>query len=152
MEGFEERLQHDLVDAMKRRDKAVVDNIRLIKAALENLKAEKGRTSPLKEQDVIAMLRRLIKQRREAALLYRSGGALDRADREIEEAEFIAGYLPDEMSDEAIAAKARKVIDDTGAEGPSDIGKVMGKLMPEIRGKADGSRVNRIVVDLLKEK
>lgn len=152
MEGFEERLQHDLVDAMKRRDKAVVDNIRLIKAALENLKAEKGRTAPLEEQDVIAMLRRLIKQRREAALLYRSGGAPDRADREIEEAEFIAGYLPDEMSDESIAAKARKVIDDTGAEGPADIGKVMGKLMPEIRGKADGSRVNRIVMDLLKEK
>ncbi|MGC9373082.1 MAG: GatB/YqeY domain-containing protein [Thermovirgaceae bacterium] len=151
MEDFEERLQHDLVDAMKRRDRAVVDNIRLIKAALENLKAEKGRTVPLEEQDIIAMLRRLIKQRREAAEQYRSGGAPDRADRELEEAGYIEGYLPEEMSDEDITAKARKVIDDTGAAGPSDIGKVMGKLMPEIGGKADGSRVKRIVVGLLKE-
>jgi len=152
VEDFEERLQHDLVDAMKRRDRVVVDNIRLIKAALENLKVEKGRTDPLKEQDIIAMLRRLIKQRREAAQQYRIGGAPDRADRELEEAEFIKGYLPEEMSDEDIAEKALRVIDDTGAAGPSDIGKVMGKLMPEIGGKADGSKVKRIVVELLKEK
>ncbi|MFP4481789.1 MAG: GatB/YqeY domain-containing protein [Thermovirgaceae bacterium] len=151
MQGFEERLQHDLVDAMKRRDRAVVDNIRLIKAALENLKAEKGRTVPIEEEDIIAMLRRLIKQRREAAGQYRSGGAPDRADRELEEAEFIEGYLPEQMSDEEIAAKARKVIIDICAAGPSDIGKIMGKLMPEIGGKADGSRVKSIVAALLKE-
>lgn len=152
MQDFEERLQHDLVDAMKRRDKAVVDNIRLIKAALENLKAEKGRTAPLEEEDVIAMLRRLIKQRREAAEQYRNAGAGDRADMELEEAEFIEKYLPEQMSDEDIKNKVRRIIADTGAEGPSDMGKVMGRLMPEIGGKAEGSRVKNIVMEILKEK
>lgn len=152
MQDFEERLQHDLVDAMKRRDRAVVDNIRLIKAALENLKAEKGRTVPLAEEDIITMLRRLIKQRREAAEQYRNGGAADRADMELEEAEFIEKYLPEQMSDEDIKNKVRRIIADTGAEGPSDMGKVMGRLMPEIGGKAEGSRVKNIVMEILKEK
>jgi hypothetical protein len=152
VQDFEERLQHDLVDAMKRRDKAVVDNIRLMKAALENLKAEKGRTAPLEEEDIIAMLRRLVKQRREAAEQYRNGGAGDRADMELEEAEFIEKYLPEQMSDEDITNKARRIIADTGAEGPSDMGKVMGRLMPEIGGKAEGSRVKNIVMEILKEK
>lgn len=151
MQDFEERLQRDLVDAMKRRDRPTVDTIRLVKAALENKRAEKGRQHKLPEEDLVATLRRLVKQRKEAAEQYRMVGAGDRAERELEEAGFIEKYLPQQMSDAEITEKALKVIEAAGAGSPSDIGKVMGKLMPEISGKADGARVREIVTQLLKQ-
>jgi len=147
--SFEERLQMDLVEAMKRRDKDAVDTIRLVKADLENLKIEKGRSADLSQDDITAVLRRLIKQRREAADQYRLGGASDRAEKELEEAKLIEKYLPEQMTDEEITQRARQVIQAVGANSTSDIGKVMGKLMPEIGGKADGARVKAIVTELL---
>lgn len=149
MHSFEERLQMDLVEAMKRRDKEAVGTIRLVKADLENLKIEKGRSADLSQDDITAMLRRLIKQRREAADQYRLGGAYDRAEKELEEAKLIEKYLPEQMTDEEITQRARQVIQAVGATSTPDIGKVMGKLMSEIGGKADGARVKAIVSELL---
>lgn len=137
-----ERVQADTTTALKARERERVSALRLITNALQQ-NAKEG------SDDEVAVLRRERKRRLEAAEAYREGGSEDRAVAEEAEAEVIAGYLPVELSDDELAEIVDAAIVESGAAGPSDMGRVMGAAMPKVGGRADGRRVNAIVRERL---
>ena len=148
MPSLRERLRDDLKDAMRARDATRRGTIRLVEAAIKNAEIEK-RGGELSEQDIQAILQRQVKQRQDSIEQYEQAGRSDLADIERAEIAVIEAYLPQQMSRAEIEAAAREAIQQTGATGPSDRGKVMGQLMPQLRGQADGATVNAVVSDLL---
>lgn len=148
---LQNRIQQDLVQAMKNRDELRLGTLRMLKAALQLAQVEKGKDDPLSDGDVLAVIQRLIKQRKEASEQYRTHGAEERATRELEEARILEAYRPEQLTDLEIEAMAREIALSIGAQGPRDMGKVMGALMPKVRGKADGSRVKETVAKLLEK-
>ncbi len=133
---------------MRARDALRRDTIRMVEAAIKNAEIDK-RGSELAEADVLAILQRQVKQRRESIDQFRQGGREDLAEKEQQEITVIEQYLPAQLSRDEIEARAQAVIDQVGASGPGDRGKVMGMLMRELRGEADGAVVNAVVSDLL---
>lgn len=148
MPSLRERLRDDLKDAMRARDATRRGTIRLVEAAIKNAEIEK-RGGELSEQDIQAILQRQVKQRQDSIEQYEQAGRSDLADVERAEIAVIEAYLPQQMSRAEIEAAAREAIQKTGASGPSDRGKVMGQLMPQLRGQADGAIVNAVVSELL---
>lgn len=124
------------------------NTIRMLEAAIKNAEIDK-RGQELAEADILAILQRQVKQRRESIEQFRQGGREDLAEQEALEIGIIEHYLPAQLSRDEIEARARAVIEQVGAAGPGDRGKVMGMLMRELRGEADGSIVNAVVGELL---
>lgn len=145
MSALAAKVQSDLVAAMKDKDELTLSVLRMLKSSIQLMQVEQGKDHELTDEDVLVLVRRLIKQRVEAAEMYRSGGADDRAGRELAEAKVLEGYQPAQMSDEEIAQLVAKIADETGAKGPKDMGKVMGKAMAAVKGRADGNRVKAAV-------
>ncbi|MXX81514.1 MAG: GatB/YqeY domain-containing protein [Chloroflexi bacterium] len=148
MAGVREQLRSDLRDAMRARDVMRRNTIRMLEAAIKNAEIDK-RGQELAEADILAILQRQVKQRRESIEQFRQGGREDLAEQEALEIGIIEHYLPAQLSRDEIEARARAVIEQVGAAGPGDRGKVMGMLMRELRGEADGSIVNAVVGELL---
>lgn len=146
--GLREQLREDLKSAMRAGDATRRGTIRMLEAAIKNAEIEK-RGQELPEADVLAILQRQVKQRRDSIEQFERGGREDLAEIERAEIAVIEDYLPEQLSEEEIEAAARRVIEQIGASGPGDRGKVMGPLMKELRGKADGSAVNAAVSKLL---
>ncbi len=145
--GLRERLPQDLHDAMRARDVTRRETIRLLQAAIKN--AEIERRGPLDEMDIVALVQKQINQRRESVEQFRKGGRTDLAEREEAEMAVLEQYLPPQMSLEDVAEAARAVIATVGAQGPKEKGKVMGPLMADLRGRADGRLINEVVTELL---
>lgn len=143
------KIQNDLVAAMKRRDELTLSVLRMLKAAEQLAQVEKGKENELTDDDVLVLVRRLIKQRVEAAEMYKNGGAADRAQRELDESKVLEAYLPAQMSDEDVAKIVAEVAAQVGATGPRDMGKMMGKAMAAVKGQADGNRVKAAVQNYL---
>jgi uncharacterized protein YqeY len=142
---IEERLMNDLKDAMRagaagERRKST---IRLARSAIHNAQIAAGH--PLTDAEVIAVLQREVKQRRDAIDEYVKVRREDRADIEREEITILQDYLPQQMSAEEIAVAVRAAIAETGARGPADLAKVMPLLMQRLKGKAEGRLINQIV-------
>lgn len=150
MPSLRERLRDDLKDAMRARDAVRRDTIRLVEAAIKNVEIEK-RGAELSDQDVQAILQRQVKQRQDSIEQYEQANRPDLAAGERAEIAVIEVYLPQQLSRAEIEAAARAAIDQLGATGPVDRGKVMGRLMSELRGKADGAMVNAVVGELLSQ-
>lgn len=148
MTGVRDQLRSDLRDAMRARDVPRRNTIRMLEAAIKNAEIDK-RGQELAEADILAILQRQVKQRRESIEQFRQGGREDLAEQEELEIGIIEHYLPAQLSRDEIEARARAVIEQVGASGPGDRGKVMGMLMRELRGEADGSLVNAVVGELL---
>ena len=146
------RIQNDLVDAMKKRDVLRLSVLRMLKSAIQMAQIEKGRDLPLSEDEVLVIVRRLIKQRHEAAEMYKSGGAQDRAETELDEAKILDSYQPEQLSDEEIENIVREISSQVGASGPKDMGKVMGKTVTAVKGRANGERVKELVLKHLSSK
>ena len=146
--GLREQLREDLKAAMRAQDATRRGTIRMLEAAIKNAEIEK-RGKELEDPDILAILQRQLKQRRDSIEQFERGGRKDLADIERAEIEVIQAYLPEQLSEDDIEAAAKRIIDRTGATGPGDRGKVMGPLMQELRGKADGSAVNSVVSRLL---
>ncbi len=146
---LEKRLSDDLVAAMKSRKEMELSSLRMLKAELQRSKAEKGRSVELTEDDVVALIQRLVKQRREAADQYTAVGAGERAAEELREALFLETYLPEQLSDEELESLVEEAGALVKAAGPKDMGKVMGKVMADVKGRADGKRVRSKVYDYL---
>lgn len=146
--GLREQLREDLKAAMRAQDATRRGTIRMLEAAIKNAEIEK-RGKELGDPDILAILQRQLKQRRDSIEQFERGGRQDLADIERAEIEVIQAYLPEQLSEDDIEAAAKRIIDQTGAAGPGDRGKVMGALMQELRGKADGSAVNSVVSRLL---
>jgi uncharacterized protein len=137
-----EQVQADTREAMKAGERNTVGALRMVANALQQeTKSGKG--------DEVGALRRERKRRLEAAEAYRDGGSADRAATEEGEAELISRYLPAELPDEELDALVADAVEESGAEGPGDIGKVMGVVMPRVDGRADGKRVNAAVRERL---
>lgn len=145
MSALISRIQADLVSAMKNREETKLSVLRMLKSSIQLAQVEKGKDSELVDDEVIVLLRRLIKQRVEAAEMYKSGGAADRAWSELEEAKFLEAYLPEQLSDEALNAIVSEAVQAVGATGMKDMGKVMGKAVAAVKGQADGNRVKTVV-------
>lgn len=145
------RIQEDLVISMKSRDEMRLGTLRMLKAALQLAQVEKGKDKELAEEEILAVVQRLIKQRREASEQYRSHGVADRADRELDEARILEGYMPEQLGDEEIASMALEAAIQAGAKGPRDMGRVMGILMPKVKGRAEGARVRAAVSKILEQ-
>lgn len=148
MTSLRERLRDDLKDAMRARDAVRRNTIRLVEAAIKNAEIEK-RGAELSEQDIQAILQRQVKQRQDSIEQYEQANRPDLADAERAEIAVIEVYLPQQLSRAEIETAARDAIDQLGATGPNDRGKVMGRLMSQLRGQADGAIVNAVVSDLL---
>ncbi len=150
MAGVRDQLRSDLRDAMRAKDVPRRNTIRMLEAAIKNAEIDK-RGAELADADVLAILQRQVKQRRESIEQFEKGGRKDLADNERVEISIIKQYLPTQLSRDEVEVRARAVIGQIGASGPGDRGKVMGMLMRELRGEADGSLVNAVVGELLAE-
>lgn len=139
------QIQSDLVQAMKDKDDVKLAVLRMLKSAVQVAQVEKGKDAEFTDDDVLLIVRRLIKQRSEAAELYKSGGAADRAERELAEAKILEVYQPAQLKDEELEKLVAEAAQSAGASGPKDMGRVMGKAMAAVKGQADGNRVRRAV-------
>lgn len=145
---LKEQLRLDMADAMRAGDKEKRDTIRLLLAAIKQIEID-GQLS-LDDAGVQTVLAKQAKQRRESIVDYERAGRADIADLEKAELVIIESYLPQMMSREEITEVATQTIADLGADGPKDTGRVMGSLMPQVKGKADGRLVSEVVRELLK--
>ncbi|MBI2321688.1 MAG: GatB/YqeY domain-containing protein [Chloroflexi bacterium] len=145
--ALNDRLLEDLKEAMRRGDATARETIRLLRSALGY--AEIEQRGPLSPEAEVAIVQREIKRRREAIEQYERAGRADRAAQEQAGLAILQRYLPAMLGEDEIAAAAREVIAQVGAQGSRDLGKVMGPLMARLRGRAEGATVNRIVRDLL---
>ena len=141
--AIEERIKADTVVALKAGDKQRTQALRLFTAALKKERIDAGATPD--EAGEIVVLKRERKRRLEAAELYDKAGRDDLAAKERYEEEIVAGYLPEEFADDALAAIVDQTIAEMGAATPKDMGKVMGAVMKKVAGRADGTLVNRLV-------
>lgn len=147
--SLKDRISDDLKQALKEGDDVRKRTIRLLLAAVHNAEIEKG--GPLDDSGALAVIAKQAKQRRESAEEFRKGGRQDLVEREEAEAAVLQAYLPAAMSREEIAAVARKVIAEVGAQGPRDVGKVMPVLVKQLAGRAEGSEISAVVRELLAE-
>ncbi len=145
MSELKSKLQSDLNEAIKSRNTVVAETIRMILSAITNEEVAGKEKKELSEAEVITVLTREAKKRREAAEAFEQGGRADRAAAERAEGEVIAGYLPEQLSEEQINKLIAETIAAVGAAGPSDMGKVMGALKAKVAGKADGAVVSSLV-------
>ena len=145
---LEETIENDLQQAMKSRDADKFRVLRMVKAALINYKIDKKKEG-LSDEDMLEILQKQAKQRRESIESFEKAGRKDLADKEKKEFGILQAYLPKQLSDEEIKALAQQFISKTGAKTKADAGRVMKELMPLVKGKADGKRVNEILAALL---
>ncbi len=144
---LKERLQADLEQAMKAQNQDERDTLRLLLAAIKQ--AEVDQQVALDDAGVEALLRKQAKQRQESIVAYGEAGRADLVEPEQVELEIIDRYLPQMMDRNEIEALARQVLAELQAEGPGAMGVVMGRLMPQLKGKADGRLVNEVVREIL---
>jgi uncharacterized protein YqeY len=145
--SLKERLNTDLRDAMRQRAELRRDTLRMALAALHNAEIAAGRE--LDDDGTLGVLAKEAKQRRESIEEFRKGNRPDLADKEEAELAVISEYLPQQATREEIMEAARRVVQETGASGPKDLGKVMPVLMQQFRGRAEGRDVNEVVRELL---
>ena len=144
-----ERIEAAMRDAMRARDERRTQTLRMAMAAAQNRRIELGR--PLADDEVIDVLGKQVKQRRESIDVYRSAGREEQAGNEEAEAAILAEFLPEQLSADEVEELARATIAETGADGPRDMGRVMGALAPRTRGRAEGRVVSEVVRRLLAE-
>ncbi|GGH26725.1 GatB/YqeY domain-containing protein [Paenibacillus segetis] len=145
--NLSERLNEDMKQAMKSQDKFKLSTIRMVRATMKNLEIDLKRT--LNDNEVLDILSREIKQRKDALQEFEKAGRNDLAEKVKAEAEILAEYLPEQLSEEEIKVIVQQTIQETGASSKADIGKVMSALMPKVKGRADGKLVNQAVQQLL---
>ena len=137
----------DLKQALKGGDKLRRSVIRLVMAAIKN--TEIARQATLADADILGIIAKEVRQRRESIDAFRLGNRQDLVAEEEAELAILQQYLPQQMTREEIVAAARQVIEEMGAQGPGDKGKVMPKLIAQLKGKADGREINEVVTELL---
>lgn len=145
------QLEQDYLQAFKNKDELVVLVLRGLKTSIANAEIANNRTK-LAEADVIKLLRSEIKKRRDAASLYEQGGRAELASKEQAEIEVISRYLPAALSEDQLNQKIDEVIEKVGASSVQDMGKVIGAVMAELGGAADGSVVSALIRQKLDKK
>lgn len=144
---LQDQINEDFKQAMKEQDEERLSVLKMLRSELRNEEIEQG--GDLEEGDVIQLLSREAKQRRDSIEQYEDGGRDDLAEKERQELALIESYLPEPLSNEELEDVVEEVIDEVGAEDMSDMGSVMGPLMSRIRGRADGDLANKLVRERL---
>lgn len=145
--GIRDTLQADMKTAMKEKDNQTRDTLRLLMAAIKQIEIDEQKT--LDDEAINQVLTKQAKQRRESIAEYEKANRADLAEIEKADLEVIERYLPKMMDREEIHKLASKIVAETGVSDPKGMGQVMGKLMPLVKGKADGRLVNEVVRDIL---
>ena len=149
MMGMLDQMKADLTEALKTGDTAKALSMRYLLAEIHNAEMAKGKDAVLTDEELVAVLQKQAKQRVESIDAYQKGGRDDLVGKERNELEMIRGYLPAQMGEDQIRELARVAIQESGAVGITDMGKVMAALMPKVQGQADGTLVSRIVREIL---
>ena len=144
--SLKEQIDTDLIEAMKAHNEETLSVLRMLKTAIKNLEIQKK--ADLEEADVLQVIGLQIKSRRDSVDLYTKGNRPELAQKESAEIKILEKYLPDQMGEPEVHEIVKKAMAETGASSPQDMGRVMGKIMPELKGKADGADV-KVVVDSL---
>lgn len=145
---LKQQVQKELLEAMKQHDEIKVSALRMLKAAVLKFETA-GERKEATEDDILNILGKEVKQRRDSIEEFKKGNRLDLAEREEKELAALQTYLPAQMNEEELKKLITETIAAVGAHSKADTGKVMGALMPKIKGKADGGMANRIVLSLL---
>jgi uncharacterized protein YqeY len=138
---LKERLRADLTDAMRARDQVRLRTLRMALTSITNEEVSGSATRELSDEQIVKVLTREAKKRREAAEAYEAAGRAGQADAERAEGEVLAGYLPAQLSDEDLTALVAAAIAETGVAGMPGMGKVMKEVTPQVAGRAEGGRV-----------
>jgi hypothetical protein len=144
---LQQRIETAMRDSMRARDERRTQTLRMAMSAAHNRQIELGRS--LADDDYVEILSRQVKQRRESIEAFRAGGRDAMAADEEAEAAILAEFLPEPISDTELEELVRAAIAETGATSPADLGKVMGKVVPQTKGRADGKAVSDLVRRLL---
>lgn len=146
--ALEQQIQKDIMEAMKAHNTVRTNAVRAIKSEILLAKTS-GAGAEITDGDVIKLIQKLIKQRKESAAMYAQGGRQDLADNELAEAAEMEGYLPKQLSEAEVEEIVNGIIAETGASSMADMGKVMGLATKKLAGQADGRTVSTIVKKLL---
>ena len=147
--NLELKITDALKEAMKTKNQDSLTALRAVKSAIMLHKTQKSYDGELSEEDEIKILQKLVKQRKDSADIYKGQGRNDLADPELKEAELIQQFLPKALSEEEVKEVVKSIIDETGAEGMKDMGKVMGISTKKLMGKASGKIISTIVKEFL---
>ncbi|MFZ5817699.1 MAG: GatB/YqeY domain-containing protein [Bacillota bacterium] len=147
--GLNERLTEDMKAAMKAgpAGKVRLETIRFLRSAIKN--AEIDKKAPLTEEDILGIITKQVKQLKDSMAEFEKGGRQDLVEKAQAEVAVLSEYLPQQMSEDEVRDLARKIVAEVGAQGPKDMGKVMGPLVARTKGRADGKMVQQIVKELL---
>src|SRR3989344_1397372 len=146
---LKQKIQDDLQEAMKAKDAARLSAIRMLKSAIQYYEIQKGAGYQATDEDVMDVVAREIKKRKESIELYKQGGREESAANEQKEVEVLESYLPEQMSEAEVRNLVQEAVKITGAASMQEMGKVMGALMPKVKGKADGTLVSSLVREAL---
>lgn len=142
--GLLERLNNDMKQAMKNKEKDRLSVIRMLKASLQNEGIKAGRQG-LTEEEELTVLSRELKQRKDSLQEFENAGRIDLVEKIRTELDYVEVYLPEQLSEDEINTIVKQTIEEVNATSKADMGRVMGALMPKVKGKADGTIVNKLV-------
>ena len=142
--SLQQKVMDQMKTAMKAKDTLALDSLRAVKSAILLAQTEKA-GKVLTQEDELKLVQKLVKQRKDSASIYREQGRPDLAEPELAQAAVIERFLPEQLSEAEIEKVVDQVIEETGASGMKDMGKVMGQVTGELAGKADGKTISGIV-------
>ncbi|MGZ5286112.1 MAG: GatB/YqeY domain-containing protein [Flavisolibacter sp.] len=147
--NLEQKIMAEMKDAMKAKEEGTLRGLRAIKAEIIKAKTEPGAGGEISAEKEIAMLQKMMKQRRDSLEIYQQQNRADLAQKEQEEMAVIEKFLPKQLGAEELKAELQQVIAETGASSPADMGKVMGAANKKLAGRADGKTISAMVKELL---
>ena len=145
--SLKEKLLSNMKEAMKSKDSVKLGTVRSVISAVKNQEIDLKKE--LSEEEILTIVSREVKKRKEAAVLYEKGNRPELKEKEIQEMKILQTYLPEQVSEKDLRRRIQEVIDETGAEGMKDFGKVMKTLVPEFKGKADNSFIKELANEYL---
>ncbi|WP_430810377.1 MULTISPECIES: GatB/YqeY domain-containing protein [unclassified Carboxylicivirga] len=147
--SLEAQINNDIKEAMKAKDRIRLEALRGVKKEVIEAKTSKGAAEELTDADVMKIVQKMVKQRKDAAELFKSQNREDLAEKELAEVEAISGYLPAQLSQAELEPLVKAIIEKVGATTMKEMGKVMGVASKELAGKADGKDISAVVKQLL---
>ena len=147
--SLEQKVMAELKTAMLAKDEKSLRSLRAIKSAIILAKTAEGAGGEIKEEDEVKLLQKLVKQRKDSLEIYEKQNREDLAEKEREEISVIEKFLPKQMDEAELRTVIQKIIDETGASSPTDMGKVMGAANKQLAGKAEGKTIAGIVKEIL---
>ena len=147
--SLKSKIEKEIILSMKSKDSLRLESLRAIKSAIILMETKSGAKSNHTQEDEIALLQKLVKQRKESATIFNSQGRVDLAEKEIAQERIISEFLPKQLSIEEVTTIIKEIVKRTNAEGMRDMGKVMGLATKELSGKSDGKTISQIVRSIL---